>query len=74
MSPTPERCTQELWCAVIGGDQPKLCTALRGERLYEAKRDEEHKRSDDSHTNLTFRIFHAKEVTEGRLPKGNCVS
>jgi hypothetical protein len=60
MSPKPERCTQEPCCAVIGGDQPALRTALRGERLYEAKRAEEHKRSDDSHTNLTFRVFHAK--------------
>ncbi len=60
MSPAPERRIQEPCRLVIGGDQPKLRTALRGERLYEAKRDEEHKRSDDSHTNLTFRIFHAK--------------
>jgi hypothetical protein len=32
---------------------------LGGERLNEGRGDEEHKQSDDSHTNLTFRIFHA---------------
>jgi hypothetical protein len=35
------------------------CRGLSCERLNEGKRDEEHKRSDDSHRNLTFRIFHA---------------
>jgi hypothetical protein len=35
------------------------CRGLGCERLNEGKRDEQHKQSDDSHINLTFRIFHA---------------
>src|SRR5579871_5549240 len=37
------------------------------EPLSEGQGDEEHKQSDDFHTNLTFRIFHAN--SKGYLPE-----
>ena len=43
------------------------CRGLGCQRLNEGKRQEEHRQSDSSHTNLTFRIFHASSK-EPELP------